>query len=172
MRLQTWQVGKLRALVEQVAHVAGVDLNELDEYQALLQLQHTMRDYVRWRLSQVVIEKKLDPKARLQKAASAVRGLLAALEAHEGSLVAQSPDDASNESLEYLLRSAASLAATGPLHAGAADEPPKVQRIPSAGFKAPWADVLLEEEIREDENEREDVTRRQPCRDLCACMLT
>ena len=143
MRLQTWQVGKLRALVEQVAHVAGVELDELDEYQALLQLQHTMRDYVRWRLSQVVIEKKLDPKARLQKAASAVRGLLAALEA-QGSLVAQSPDDASNESLEYLLRSAASLAATGPLPppgAGAADEPPKVQRIRS-GFKAFWADEL------------------------------
>ena len=91
------------------------------------------------------------------EAAAAVRGLLAALEA-QGTLGKQAPVDASDESLEYLLRSAASLAATGPLPppaAGAAAEPLQVQRIRS-GFKAFWADELQEGEGEDDDEDEDD----------------
>eukprot|EP00966_Prymnesium_polylepis_P272246 6289960-Prymnesium_polylepis.1 len=150
------EVSKLRALVEQVGHVAGVELEELDEYQAVLQLQHTLQYYVSWRRSQYVAEKKLEPSARLQKAAAAVRGLRTVLEAH-GGLGKKGDNDASDESLEYLLRSAASIAATGgapPANASAAvaDTPPQVQRIRS-GFKAFWADELQEGEAEEGDDE-------------------
>ena len=148
------QVGKLRALVEQVGHVAGVELEKLDEYKALLQLQDAMHHYRRWRLSQVVIEKKLDSKVRLQKAAAAVRGLLTALEGAQGRLL--EGGDASNESLEYLLRLWASLVAPPPI-AGAAAAPPQVQRIRS-GFKAFWADELQEGEDEDDNGDEEGET--------------
>ena len=161
------EVGKLRALVEQVAGVAGVELEQLDEHQALLQLQAALPFYFRWRSSHHLAEKKLEPEERLKKAAAAVRGMRLACEA-DGGLGKHTDSDASDASLVYLLQSAPSIAALGgtpaaapppPAAAAAAAAasapPPPVKRILS-GFKALWADELDEGEDEEgDEGDAE-----------------
>ena len=149
------EVGKLRTLVEEVGGVAGIELDDLDEYQALLQLQAALPLYFHWRSSHHLAEKKLDPEARLKKALEAVRGMRLAYEA-QGGLGKYAEGDASDESLEYLLRSAPSIAALGGPQVEAAAAAPSVQRSQS-GFKALWADEVDEGEDDE-EGEEGDVT--------------
>jgi len=144
------EVERLRELVERLAHVALVKIDDVPEYKALLQLQSALPRYFKWRTMQRVAAEKFNTAERFEKAILAVRGLKAALA--DGGLGSMCDGDASQESLAYLLRLRPFLSRRGPMESLPVKQ--AAAAAPRFSGKEEWAssdESVVESSIDDDE---------------------